>query len=57
MWGNQMFLLDALQTGIFFMDSRNMLLNLRDIWACFGGRYLQKSYFSVMGFTDRGSIG
>ena len=45
MWGNQMFLLDARQSGSFFMDSRYMLLNLRDIWACFGGRYLTKVIF------------
>ena len=40
-----MFLLDARQSGSFFMDSKYMLLNLRDIWACFGGRYLTKVIF------------
>ena len=45
MWGYQMFLSDARQTGIFFMDSGYIPLNLRDIWACFGGRYLTKVIF------------
>ena len=58
MWGYQMFLSDARQTGIFFSW---ILGTYHWISVTFGrvlvGDILQKSSFSVMGFTDRGSIG